>query len=307
MSTPWPHISVLLQESVEALAPGAGDVIVDCTLGAGGHTEAILQAADCTVIGVDRDLSALAIARARLAAFGPRFVPVHGSFGNLKEVLDSIGVIAVDGVLADLGVSSLQLDTPSRGFSFRAAGPVDMRMDTSAGQSAADLVQNWDEAELASCIFAYGEERHSRRIARAIVQGRPWHDTLALADAIAACIPASEKRGGSSSRIHPATRTFQALRIAVNDELGELERLLPAAVDLLRPGGRLAIISFHSLEDRIVKRFIARESGRGAERDPFGNPMSEPRLLMPRSVTPAPQDPNPRSRSARLRTATRSS
>ena len=301
----WPHIPVLLDEVVAALAPRSGEVYVDCTLGMGGHTEALLQAAECTVIGVDRDVSALAIARSRLAPFGDRFVGVHGSFGDVAEILagrvDREGGDGVDGVLADLGVSSLQLDTPERGFSFRSAGPLDMRMDTSAGSGAADLLNHWDEGRLGECIATYGEERFARRIARLIVQGRPWSDTLTLAEAIAAAVP-----GGRASRIHPATRTFQALRIAVNDELGELERLLPAAVDLLRPGGRLAIISFHSLEDRIVKRFFARESGRDAERDPYGNRLGTPRLSHLASATPGPDDPNPRARSARLRTAVRS-
>lgn len=300
----WPHIPVLLSEVVTALAPKSGEVLVDCTLGMGGHSEALLQAADCTVIGVDRDVQALQIARERLAPFGDRFIPVHGAFGDLAEILsqqvDRLGSSGVDAVLADLGVSSLQLDTPGRGFSFRAAGPLDMRMDTSAGQAAADLLNHWDESQLATCIASQGEERHARRIARLIVQGRPWTDTLALADAIAAAVP-----GGRSSRIHPATRTFQALRISVNDELGQLERLLPAATAHLRPGGRLAIISFHSLEDRIVKRFLAKESGRDAERDPYGNPLGTPRLSRLSSVTSSPDDPNPRARSARLRTAVR--
>jgi 16S rRNA (cytosine1402-N4)-methyltransferase len=308
MSAAWPHIPVLRDEVVAALAPRDGEVFVDCTLGMGGHTEALLQAADCTVIGVDRDPAALQIAQSRLSAFGARFRPVHGSFGDLAEILaehgawgvDREGGSGVDGILADLGVSSLQLDTPGRGFSFRAAGPLDMRMDTSAGQRAADLLNHWDESQLGTCIASLGEERHARRVARLIVQGRPWSDTLVLAEAIAAAIP-----GGRASRIHPATRTFQAIRIAVNDELGQLERLLPVAVEHLLPGGRLAIISFHSLEDRIVKRFCARESGRDAERDPYGNPVGTPRLARLASITPSPDDPNPRSRSARLRTAVR--
>jgi 16S rRNA (cytosine1402-N4)-methyltransferase len=304
MST-WPHVPVLLRETIDALQPIDGGVYVDCTLGAGGHSEALLSSANCRVIGFDRDESALEIARARLAPFGDRFTGIHRSFGNLSESLDSAGVIAVDGVLADLGVSSIQLDTPSRGFSFRAAGPVDMRMDTSAGHRASDLVNHWDEGQLAACISEYGEERFARRVARAIVQGRPWSDTMVLADAIARAIPAASRNSGGSSRIHPATRTFQALRIAVNDELGELERLLPSALSRLRLGGRLAIITFHSLEDRVVKRFIARESGRGTERDPFGHPVTEARLSDAQSITPAADDPNPRARSARLRAATR--
>jgi 16S rRNA (cytosine1402-N4)-methyltransferase len=300
--TKWPHVPVLLRETVAALAPREGGVYVDCTVGAGGHSEAILQAADCRVIGLDRDQSALAIAHERLAPFAARFVGVHAPFANLENVLDNLGVDVVDGIMADIGVSSLQLDTPERGFSFRAAGPLDMRMDTSAGSPASELINHEEEAELARCIATFGEERHAKRIAGIIVRGRPWSDTATLAAAIAAGVPS----GGSFARIHPATRTFQALRIRVNDELGQLERLLEVAVRRLAPGGVLAVITFHSLEDRIVKRFIARESGRDAERDPYGNPLGTPRFGRPGpSITAPPDDPNPRARSARLRTAVR--
>jgi 16S rRNA (cytosine1402-N4)-methyltransferase len=297
----WPHTTVLLQESVEALAPRDGQWFVDCTLGCGGHAEALLEAAACTVIGIDRDDDALAISRQRLARFGDRLITVKGSFGDLEKILDDLGVRGVDGVLADLGVSSVQLDTPERGFSFRSSGPIDMRMDSSARLSAQEIVDTWDVESLAECISKYGEERHARRVARAIVQGRPWRDTLQLAEAVRAAIP-----GANQQRIHPATRTFQALRIAVNDELGELERLLPAALNALRSGGRLALISFHSLEDRIVKRFISHESGRDFPRDPYGNPLGTPRLhSRSSSIVPPPSDPNPRARSARLRAAVR--
>ena len=299
--TAWPHVSVLLEESVAALAPADGELFVDCTLGMGGHTEAVLASADCRVIGLDRDDEALAIARSRLAPFGDRFIPVKGSFGEFAKLLDEQGVDGVDGVLADLGVSSLQLDTPGRGFSFRQAGPLDMRMDSSAGPTAGEVVNHWDVDALVRCLFEYGEERFARRVAAAIVHGRPWSDTVTLADAIARAIP---KR--THGRIHPATRTFQGIRIAVNDELGQLERLLPAAVERLRPGGRLAVISFHSLEDRIVKRFIARESGRGVPKDAYGSPLEPPRLSSrTRPILPSPDDPNPRARSARLRAAVR--
>lgn len=297
----WPHTTVLLQESVEALAPRDGQWFVDCTLGCGGHAEALLEAAACTVIGIDRDDDALAISRQRLARFGDRLITVKGSFGDLEKILDDLGVRGVDGVLADLGVSSVQLDTPERGFSFRSSGPIDMRMDSSARLSAQEIVDTWDVESLAECISKFGEERHARRVARAIVQGRPWRDTLQLAEAVRAAIP-----GANQQRIHPATRTFQALRIAVNDELGELERLLPAALNALRSGGRLALISFHSLEDRIVKRFISHESGRDFPRDPYGNPLGTPRLhSRSSSIVPPPSDPNPRARSARLRAAVR--
>jgi 16S rRNA (cytosine1402-N4)-methyltransferase len=294
------HESVLLRETVAALRPAAGELFVDCTLGGGGHSEALLEAADCTVVGLDRDPNALAAASERLARFGKRFRAVRARFSELGDVLDRLGLDLVDGVLADLGVSSPQLDQPERGFSFRAGGPIDMRMDPDAPVSAADLVNSWDEASLADVIFQYGEERQSRRIARAIVEGRPWTDTKALADAIAKAVG-----GRKGDRIHPATKTFQALRIAVNDELGEIQRLLPIAIERLRPGGRLAIISFHSLEDRIVKQTLAREAGRGVERDPYGHPLVPPRLTALSDVPPAPSDPNPRARSARLRSATR--
>jgi 16S rRNA (cytosine1402-N4)-methyltransferase len=215
-------------------------------------------------------------------------------------VLARLDIDEVDGVLADLGVSSHQLDIADRGFSFRADGPIDMRMNPNQPVSAADLVNTWDAEALADVIWRYGEERRSRAIARAIVQDRPWHGTMALAALVARIV-------GRSGKKHPATRTFQALRIAVNDELGQIEALLPQAVDHLRPTGRLAVITFHSLEDRIVKRFMVHESGRDAPRDAWGNRLGNPRLARPqRSVTPAPDDPNPRSRSARLRVAVRS-
>lgn len=296
----WPHTSVLLPETLAALAPKDGERFVDCTAGAGGHAEALLSAADCAVLLIDRDPSALAIARERLARFGDRAKFFQGSFGDLKMILDEAGWSAVDGVLADLGVSSIQLDTPNRGFSFRLDGAVDMRMDPSAELSASDLVETWTEEDLTHVIATYGEERHARRIARAIVQKRPFKNTLELAAAIAAVVPTH-----GPPRIHPATRTFQALRIQVNDELGQLNKLLPAAVEALRPGGRLAILSFHSLEDRIVKQFLALESGRTAPRNAYGHPVTAPRLSAPPSQIPSADDPNPRARSARLRTGVR--
>lgn len=300
MSAAFHHVTVLRDEVVAALRPADGEVHVDCTLGGGGHAEALLEAAACRVVGLDRDPSALAAASARLARFGDRFTAVRASFSRLGAVLEELGLDAVDGVLADLGVSSHQLDTAARGFSFRLPGPVDMRMDPDAPRSAADLVNGAAEAELADLIWAYGEERRSRAVARAIVAGRPWTDTAALAEAVAAAV------GRSKDRIHPATRTFQALRIAVNDELGEVRALLPAAAEALRPGGRLAIIAFHSLEDRLVKQFLHAESGRTGPRDAWGNPVSPVRFSALRLVRPADDDPNPRARSARLRVATRS-
>lgn len=299
--TAFEHIPVLRDEVIQALAPASGEVFVDCTLGGGGHSEALLEAADCRVIGLDRDPTAIEAASHRLTRFGDRFLAVRTPFSRLAEVVAELGLAQVDGIFADLGVSSPQLDTPARGFSFRHDGPIDMRMDPDAELSALDVVNFFEEDQIRDIVSRYGEERRARRVARSIVRGRPWADTLSLSQAVAEAV--GPQRG---SRIHPATRTFQAIRIFVNDELGELERLLPAAVDLLSPGGRLAILSFHSLEDRIVKRFLALESGRTSPRDPYGHPLHPPRLVLPRkSLAPSPQDPNPRARSARLRTAVR--
>lgn len=299
MTTAWPHVSVMLAEVVAALAPAAGEVHVDCTVGAGGHAEALLEAANIRLVGLDRDLDALAVARSRLARFGDRVTLIHAPFGSFNDVLDSAGIGSVHGIVADFGVSSLQLDTASRGFAIRQSGPLDMRMDASSGRTAQELIQSVEEEELAEIIAEFGEERHARRIARTIVSGRPWSDTVALAGAISSAVPA---RG---QRLHPATRTFQALRIAVNDELGQIERLLPAAAKRLLPGGRLAFLSFHSLEDRLVKRFLHSLSGRDSPRDPWGNPTIPPTFRVPPSRPPSPDDPNPRARSARLRTAVR--
>ena len=297
------HTPVLLDEVLHALAPQDGEVFVDCTLGRGGHAEAILRAAACRVVGIDRDPQALEACRDRLADFGPRFVALRGRFGHLTRHLQSAGVTSVDGILADVGVSSPQLDDPARGFSFRARGPIDMRMDPDAPLRAAEIVNLYDVDELTEILRKYGEERHARRIASAIVAGRPWTDTAALA----ACVENIAGRGPAKGRgIHPATRTFQALRIVVNEELDELEALLPAAVEALKPGGRMAIIAFHSLEDRIVKQFFAAETGRSQQRDPFGYPVVPPRLSAARRpIRPRDDDPNPRARSARLRTAVR--
>jgi 16S rRNA (cytosine1402-N4)-methyltransferase len=294
------HVTVLLDEVVGAIAPRPSDVVVDCTLGGGGHSEALLVAGAGRVIGIDRDPAALAAASTRLAPFGDRFVAVRARFSELDAVLDSLGVEAIDGLVADLGVSSPQLDTPERGFSFRLAGPVDMRMDPDAPLSAADLVNGWPEADLADAIYELGEERRSRAVARAIVANRPFSDTATLAEVVARAV------GRVPGGIHPATRTFQALRIAVNAELDEVRALLPIASARLRPGGRLAIIAFHSLEDRIVKQFLQAEGGKTGPRDPWGNPLQPARFVDARLVRPSDDDPNPRARSARLRIATRS-
>lgn len=250
------HLPVLLDEVLAALSLYPGARIIDGTLGAGGHTEAILDATapDGRVLGFDRDEDALQTALARLGRYGDRVVGVHASYALMGQIAPARGFEMVDGILLDLGYSSLQIEDPARGFSFRADGPLDMRYDTRQPDTAASLVNRLPEAELADLIYRYGEDRHARRIARAIAAARPIHSTGQLAEIVAKAQPPSREK------IHPATRTFQALRIAVNDELGELERALPQALALLRPGGRLAAISFHSLEDRIVKQFIKAEA-----------------------------------------------
>lgn len=296
------HRSVLLDDTLAQLAPRPGGRYLDGTLGGGGHSERILEASapDGILVGLDRDPAALAAAGARLARFGERALLLRGRFSEMAQLAQAHGPF--DGVLLDIGTSSPQLDQAHRGFSFMHDGPLDMRMDPSAGESAAELIDRLTEEELADVIYRYGDEPRSRRIARAIVAGRPWASTGALA----ACV--AEGSGWKGSRTHPATRTFQALRIAVNDELGELERALPAAVSLLRPGGRLAIISFHSLEDRIVKGFLRAAAEIGTARDAYGAPLSAPtlRLCTRRAIDGAEADPtNPRSRSARLRVAER--
>ena len=295
MATPTvPHLSVLPAEVLEALRPAPGGAYVDCTVGAGGHAAAILDASapDGRLLGLDADSDALAIAAQRLARFGERARLVQRNYRELRDVLSETDYPAPDGILLDLGVSSMQLDRPERGLSFQADGPLDMRLDRSAGRTAADLVNALPERELADLIFRYGEERHSRRVARAIVARRSsvrFERTADLARTVASAVG----RGGGRG-IHPATRTFQALRIAVNDELGGLEEVLPQAADALAPGGRLAVISFHSLEDRIVKQFLR----------------SRPETLAiltkkPQVASPEEQRMNPRSRSAKLRIAER--
>jgi 16S rRNA (cytosine1402-N4)-methyltransferase len=252
--TSFVHVPVLLRETVAGLAIKPGGTYIDGTLGGGGHTAALLAAGAAHVLGIDRDQAALAAARER---FDPaRVTLVHGNFRDIGALAETHGVREVAGVLLDIGVSSHQLDTPERGFSFNVDADLDMRMDPTTGPTAADLVNTLPEAALADIIYRYGEERASRRIARQIAERRreaPITTTSELANIVARAV-------GGSGRIHPATRTFQALRIAVNDELGALEAALPAATDLLGPGGRLAVITFHSLEDRIVKQFMQRES-----------------------------------------------
>ena len=305
------HRPVLLRETIELLAAERGGLFVDCTVGLGGHSEAILQASpDAQVLGIDRDEEALGLATERLAQYGSRFRSVHADFRELTRVLATAKVRQVRGVVADLGVSSLQLDSPGRGFSFRHEAPLDMRMDISSGETAAELLGRLSEVEIARIIFEYGEERRSRRIARWIVErrerGEPIQTTHDLADLVARAVGPDKKR-----RIHPATRTFQALRIAVNGELENLDRFLVQAVDHLEQAGRLAVISFHSLEDRIVKRTLLKLSGRC--QCPPRLPVcicgvtKQISILTRRAIVSGEEEieENPRSRSAKLRGASK--
>jgi 16S rRNA (cytosine1402-N4)-methyltransferase len=257
------HEPVLLKEVLDWLRPERGGTFVDCTLGLGGHSEAILNASpEARVIGIDRDRQALALAEKRLSIFENRFQAVHANFAKLDEALSDSGITKVDGVLADLGVSSLQFDRGERGFSFASEAELDMRMDQGEGKTAADLINELEERELADLIFEFGEERGARKIARAIVRERERNPILTTKQLSDIAVRALKVPG--RWRIHPATRTFQALRIAVNQELDALKSFIPRAISALDPGGRLAIISFHSLEDRIVKHSFQRESGRCA-------------------------------------------
>jgi len=309
MSSPTqPHISVLLNEVIEGLAINDGALLVDGTFGAGGYSKAFLGAASCRVFGIDRDPSAVARGREIESNYDGRLRVLEGRFGEMVELLAAEGIDAVNGVALDLGVSSMQLDQAERGFSFQKDGPLDMRMEK-AGPSAADLVNSLPEAELADILWRYGEERHSRRVARAIVADRketPFTTTRQLAEMIRRVVPRS------NDGIDPATRAFQGLRIAVNDELGEVERGLAAAERLLAPGGRLAVVSFHSLEDRAVKDFLRRRSGSEAQPSrhmPVAASSRAPsfRLIGRKAVQPTEDEcrNNPRARSARLRIAER--
>ncbi|MEM9470146.1 MAG: 16S rRNA (cytosine(1402)-N(4))-methyltransferase RsmH, partial [Pseudomonadota bacterium] len=253
------HFPVMIQEVLDAVNPQDGDVIIDGTFGAGGYSRAFLDRANCTVIAIDQDPEALVRAATFEKDYGARFVFIPGRFGDVSKLLQSKGFDQVDAFVLDVGVSSMQIDQAERGFSFQKDGPLDMRMNNKEGPSAADLVANLPEEELANIIYQYGEERYSRRIARKIVEVRqenPINTTNVLADLVRSVVPCSPK-----DKIDPATRTFQALRIAVNDELGELERALKESELILSEGGRLVIVSFHSLEDRIVKNFLRDKSG----------------------------------------------
>jgi 16S rRNA (cytosine1402-N4)-methyltransferase len=305
--TATPHVPVLRQEVLEALRPRDGGRYVDGTFGAGGYSSAMLDRADCEVIAIDRDPGAIAAGRTLAQRYAPRLRLIEGRFGDMAGLLSAEGVDEVDGVALDLGVSSMQFDQAERGFSFRTSGPIDMRMER-AGRSAADLVNEADEAELADIIWRYGEERKSRRVARAIVEARRRkriETTGELADIVRRAVG---PQGRDES--DPATRTFQALRIAVNDELGELERGLAAAEQVLAPGGRLAVVSFHSLEDRTVKDFVRSRAGRTPAPSRHAPPRAEEHAATLNDLTRKPVVPsaaeiaaNPRARSARLRVA----
>ena len=290
------HEPVMVAEVIEYLAPVRGGVFVDCTVGYGGHARAMLDAGASRLIGLDRDPAALAEAAAALGAFGDRVTLMHADYRRLDEVLDAQGIAGVDGLLADLGVSSMQLDSPGRGFSFRRNEPLDMRMDPTTGPTAAEAIGDADERTLANVIYEFGEERHSRRIARAIAgarMGSPISTTKQLAEIVRRAVP---RKG--YSRIDPATRTFQAIRIWVNGELEGLDAFLTHAVQRLRPGGRVVVISFHSLEDRVVKHTLRALQTAGE----LGLTVRTKRPAVP---SEAEVDRNPRARSAKLRAAER--
>jgi 16S rRNA (cytosine1402-N4)-methyltransferase len=293
------HTPVMAEEAMFWLVQEGSRIYLDCTVGYSGHAEKLLEASGphSRLIGFDRDAVAIAASRERLARFGDRVLFFHGHFVDLKQHLATSGISQVDGVLFDLGVSSMQLEEPARGFSFQGDGPLDMRMDQSVSGTAADLINRWPEAQLADTIFQFGEERFSRRIARAIVHARERHPlstTKELVTVIEGAVPANYRHG----RIHCATRTFQAFRIAVTQELDCLEPALRDAVDVLTPGGRLCVISFHSLEDRIVKHTFRALSGKD-------NPSLMVLTKKPQIPTREESDRNPRSRSAKLRAAQR--
>jgi len=303
-----PHLSVMLAEVLAALEPKPGDVIIDATFGAGGYTRAIL-ATGAEVIGLDRDPTVQVHAEAVKAEFGDRFQLIQTPFGDLDSAFEQSGKAKLDGAVFDIGVSSMQLDQAERGFSFMRDGPLDMRM-ADTGETAADIVNTWDHGPLAHIIKLYGEERQAGRVATAILRRRteqPFTRTLDLAEVVEKAL--GGRRGAA---IHPATRTFQALRIAVNDELGELERGLEAAEAKLAPGGRLVVVTFHSLEDRIVKNFLTERTGNtpaGSRHAPVAVDPRQPTFTLKfKGAQAATEDEsaiNPRARSAKLRAAIR--
>jgi 16S rRNA (cytosine1402-N4)-methyltransferase len=299
-----PHQPVLYKEIIHALQPRSPGRYIDGTVGAGGHARGVLEACapDGCLLGLDLDPQALAFARENLAPYGKRVTLAQASYVSLLGAMRGLGWEAVDGILLDLGVSSMQLDTPGRGFSFQHEAPLDMRFNRDTGWSAAQLINTTPEADLADLLYKYGEEPRARRIAKMIVEARPVTTTSQLAEIVRRAYP-------ERSRVHPATRTFQALRIAVNDELSAIENALPQAEQALRPGGRLAVISFHSLEDRIVKEFFRRES-KDLVNPPYEQiyPIERKATLKEMQRKPITPDPaeirrNPRARSAKLRVA----
>ena len=305
MTEKAPHIPVLLNEVIENIAPKDGGVYVDGTFGAGGYTRAVLDAANCTVYAIDRDPDAIREGQKLVNAYKGRLHLLHGTFGEMADLVRGEGVDFVDGVMLDIGVSSMQIDRAERGFSFQKDGALDMRMSQN-GLSAADVLNTFNEREIADIIYKYGEERFSRRIAAAVVERRktaPFKTTLEFADVIRRVVP--HKR----EDIDPATRSFQALRIYVNDELGQLESGLSAAHDLLKAGGRMAIVSFHSLEDRIVKTFMQEKSGKTANPSRYMPAVEKQaatlEILTKKPILPTESETNvnPRARSARLRVA----
>ncbi len=313
MGTEFSHVSILLQSCVRWLNPGPGRTIVDGTLGGGGHAEAVLEKLmpGGTLVGIDRDDDALQAAGQRLSRFGSAFVPVKGDHKHMAQLLDNLGIRRVDGILLDLGVSSWQLDSAERGFSYSSDGPLDMRMDRSQSLTAYDVVNGYDQRKLANVIRDYGEDHFANRIAAFLVERRqrqPIRSTVELAELITAAIPAKFRRQGP----HPAKRTFQALRIEVNGELAGLEQTMGELIDLLKPAGRLCVISFHSLEDRAVKQAMkTAENPCVCPKDaPYCVCGKQPkgRMLTRKPETPdeLEQQDNPRSRSAKLRVFERS-
>lgn len=304
-----PHVSVLLEETLSALMPDGRTParVVDGTLGAGGHTAELLARGAGEVLGLDLDAQALDIARQRLASYGGRAHLQQASYADMRQHAHALGwQDGVDAILLDLGVSSMQLDTPERGFAFKHDAPLDMRFTDDGRISAQDIVNHWDERDLVDIFYRYGEEQHSRLIAKRIVQARPLTTTTELATLISEAVPKVRRDKGAPKGAHPATRVFQALRIAVNDELRVIETALPQAIALLRPQGRLAVISFHSLEDRIIKDGFKDAST--AFTPPPGMASLPTRIASVRLVTKKPIEPsdaeataNPRARSAKLR------
>ncbi len=291
MTLKQPHVSVLEHEAIRFLQPEKGSLFIDATLGSGGHTQRLLENSNCRVIGIDRDPMALEIAKQRLNSYGNRITMVHGKFSQIEEHLERLGVLHVDGILADIGVSSMQIDDAERGMSFRFDGPLDMRMDTTEGETALDVIDQSSDDELADLIFRFGEERRSRRVARCIKQAREQgvlETTMDLRRAVIKAVGPARIGG-----VDPATKTFQALRISVNHELEELHSLLEASQRILPIGGVLAVISFHSLEDRIVKRTFQNQHA--------WQPLTK------KPLTPSDEEiyENARSRSAKLRVARR--